>query len=587
MLRYVLAFILLVLAGNRYVQAQRPLPDVPDLSDTTKVKALTDSSFEYSYSAPDKAIRFARKALNLATEIGYRKGVAGAHRELGYSWSVKGAFAKSMEHFEKGIAISRQIGDTLALIKQLSDLGSAYTKQSRYEKALEYHFESLHLCEHIGLERGISVNLSNIGLAYFELDEDEKALEFYTRALELNRQRSDSASLSDNYNNIGLLHGDQGRDELAVEYLEKALDIRRTLGYRLRIANSLNNLGRVYMRRDQHEKALDYLYRALEVNDNRDQNLSSIIRENLARTYLSAGRYDSALVNARKTRVLSQKYGTDLGVKVASELLTSIYRELGQFERAFETQQHVMALKDSILNAEKMRQINELQTKYETTQKEKEIELLEKEKEQETLLRNAFLAGLILIGIIGFLIYNRQRLKIRKKRMELENKQLIERQMERDIAYKNKQLTTHTLHIVQKNETMKNLKKKIQEIRAQENGDVNRSLQKLKNMVDYSFCLDEDWEQFRFYFENVHTGFFEALKQEYPDLTPNELRLAALARLNLSIKKTATVLGIAPNSVKTERYRLRKKLGLQTGENLTDFLMKLENEYSAHHSHPA
>jgi DNA-binding CsgD family transcriptional regulator len=97
-------------------------------------------------------------------------------------------------------------------------------------------------------------------------------------------------------------------------------------------------------------------------------------------------------------------------------------------------------------------------------------------------------------------------------------------------------------------------------------------------MVDYSFSLDKDWEEFRLYFEEVHTGFFDTLKKRYPDLTPNELRLAALAKLNLSIKETATIMGITPDSVKTARYRLRKKLDMETEENLTEYLMEIEKE---------
>ncbi len=68
------------------------------------------------------------------------------------------------------------------------------------------------------------------------------------------------------------------------------------------------------------------------------------------------------------------------------------------------------------------------------------------------------------------------------------------------------------------------------------------------------------------------------LKDRYPDLTPNEMRLSALVKLNLTIKEMAAILGISPDSVKTARYRLRKKLELNTEENLTDFMLQLEKE---------
>ena len=557
---------------------QVAMPQDSIQADTTLVHALIDSSFEYSFSDPDKAIDFANKARNLSKTLDYQKGIAEAHGELGYSYNRKGDFNKAIDHFEKGIELHRVIRDTMGLISQLNDLGSAYSSMSEYHTALEYYFESLELCEAIGMERGISANLGNIGLAYFELDEDEKARKFYERALAINERIENTGSLSTNYNNLGLLHGDQGRYEEALSYHFKALELRKELGYTLSVANSLNNIGRVYMQQNMHEQALDYLNRALQVNDGEDKDLSSIIHENMAKTYISSGQYDSALYHGKQTLAFSQGYGSKLGVKVSYELLTEIYVKLENFEKAFESQHRLMAVKDSILNAEKSRQINELQTKYETRQKEQEIALLEKEKEQEAMMRNAFLAGLVLIGIIGLLVYNRQRLKIKKNRTELENKKLQERQLEKDLKFKNKQLTTHSLHLVQKNEAMKELKEQIEALRKKDKVSIGRDLQKLENTVDYSFNLDKDWEEFKLYFEEVHSGFFDALKEQFPDLTPNELRLSALAKLNLSIKETATILGITPDSVKTARYRLRKKLEMETEENLTDFMMAVEKE---------
>ena len=327
---------------------------------------------------------------------------------------------------------------------------------------------------------------------------------------------------------------------------------------------------------EQNEIAIDYLNQALEVNDGQDQDLSSIIHENLTKLYIRDDQYNQALVHAKETLAHSQAFGTKLGEKIGYELLAQIYEQTGEFEKAYSNQQKLTAVKDSILNAEKAQQINELQTKYETTQKEKEIALLEQEKQRQATLRNVFLGGLILIGIIGILVYNRQKLKIRKNRAEIENKRLKEEQLESDLEFKNRELTNHSLHLVQKNETMKELKENITEIKENGRENIRKHLQKLENTIDYSFNLDEDWEQFQHYFEEVHSGFFDTLKNEYPDLTPNELRLSALAKLNLSIKETATILGITPNSVKTARYRLRKKLEMETEENLSEFMMELE-----------
>ena len=556
------------------LSTEQPQTNSPD---TVLVNSLVDSSYTLSYSNPDRAIKLATRALAISQDLDFKSGIASAHGELGYAYSVKGAFEKSLKHFKEGIAQNRTIGDSVGLVSQLNDLGTTYKSQSKYDQALKYYFEALGICEKMQLDRGISATVGNIGLSYFEMDEYQKALKFYKRALAINKRIGNRPSLAVNHNNMGLLHGDENRYERALKHHLKALEIRRELGYQIEIANSLNNIGRLYMQQKKLDLAMDYLQRALVKNDNQDPDLTSIIHENLTKVHLSSGKLDSALTHAHRTLELSEDFGSKLGQKVAYELLTNIYRKQGNYQEALDFQQKLIAVKDSILNQQKAKQINELQAKYETAKKEKEIALLEKEKQQEAALRNAFLAGLILIAIIGILIYNRQRLKIKKNRTQLENKRLKEDKLEQELEFKNRQLTTHTLHLVQKNEVMKELKAKVSQIR-REDKNINRSLQKLQNMVDYSFNLDQDWEEFQIYFEEVHSGFFDVLKEQYPDLTPNELRLSALAKLNLSIKETATIMGITPNSVKTARYRLRKKLDIETEENLNNFILKIEKK---------
>lgn len=555
--------------------AAQNIPDTLSLQDTTLVQSLIESSYEYAYSDPDLAIEFADSALRLSEQLNFKKGKAGAHQELGYSLSVKGDFHAALNHIKKGIEISRTIGDSLTLVSLINDMGSVYKSQSEYDAALEHYFEALNLCEEMELERGVAVSLGNIGLCYFEMSDHNHALKFYKRALKIHQRLGNENSLAITYNNIGLLYGDEERYDEALKFHRKALEIRRKLGYTIGIANSLNNIGRLHMQQNHSTEAIQYLRKALSVNNNRDPDLSSIIHENLTKLYITTKQYDSALFHAKRTLELSKNYGTKLGEKIAYELLAEIYEKIGHYDKPYISQKKLTAVKDSILNAEKTRQIHELQTKYETAQKEKEIAVLEQERQRQALLRNVFLAGLILVGIIGVLIYNRQKLKIRKKQTELENRRLKEDQLTKDLEFKNRELTNHSLHLVQKNETMKKLKESIGQIKGNENG-IAKDLQKLENMVDYSFNLDEDWEQFQHYFQEVHSGFFQALKNEFPDLTSNELRLAALAKLNLSIKETATILGITPDSVKTARYRLRKKLEMETEENLHEVLMEIE-----------
>ena len=105
-----------------------------------------------------------------------------------------------------------------------------------------------------------------------------------------------------------------------------------------------------------------------------------------------------------------------------------------------------------------------------------------------------------------------------------------------------------------------------------------KEISRLVHLIDYSFSLDKDWEGFSKIFEQVHRGFFVNLKECFPTLTKNGLRLCALLRINLSSKEIATILGISPNSVRIARYRLRKKLEMENEQSLLDFLMGIKDK---------
>ena len=93
--------------------------------------------------------------------------------------------------------------------------------------------------------------------------------------------------------------------------------------------------------------------------------------------------------------------------------------------------------------------------------------------------------------------------------------------------------------------------------------------------------IDQDWENFKIMFEQVHEGFFVRLKASYPDLGNAELKLCALLRLNLNLKESSQILGISSDSVKTARSRLRKKLQLSQEDNLVDFMIMFDSEHGS------
>lgn len=152
---------------------------------------------------------------------------------------------------------------------------------------------------------------------------------------------------------------------------------------------------------------------------------------------------------------------------------------------------------------------------------------------------------------------------------------LKEKQLEEQIEYRNKQITTHALNIIQKNEMLKDLRKHLEKVMKSSDGPAKVEIRKIVKLIDESFKLDKDWDDFRLYFEQVYTGFYTKLKVNCPSLSNQELRHCSLIRLNLSLPECASILGISPESVKVSRARIRKKLELEHYQNLTDFILSI------------
>ncbi len=265
--------------------------------------------------------------------------------------------------------------------------------------------------------------------------------------------------------------------------------------------------------------------------------------------------------------------------------LRQLYQERGNLPKALQYFEQYSTISDSIFNEEKANQIASLQARYTFAQKEKELELAKQEVDLLTekdrannLLKVVFV---LLALLIGSLVWNVLRVKnktIDKGIRDLKKEQNKTVALEDKIKMKEGELTAYTLNFVQKNELLSDVKSSLAELRQGANAEQLRKLKTLSRQIDSTVRIDEDWEDFRKHFESAHQGLISNIKKEYPSLTQHDLRLLALIRINLSSKEIGSMLGIASDSVKTARYRLRKKLQLDTKQSLFDFLMHFESQ---------
>ena len=149
------------------------------------------------------------------------------------------------------------------------------------------------------------------------------------------------------------------------------------------------------------------------------------------------------------------------------------------------------------------------------------------------------------------------------KRQTLEKEKL-----DAELNHKRKELTSFTLQLSHKNEILEDLKSKIKALKA--GASDTYQFNRLINTIDINIKDDNNWENFKRRFEEVHKDFNKNIKTAYPKITSNELRLMALLKMNLSSKEIATLLNISQEGVKKARQRLRKKLELQPQMPLED-----------------
>jgi DNA-binding CsgD family transcriptional regulator len=296
----------------------------------------------------------------------------------------------------------------------------------------------------------------------------------------------------------------------------------------------------------------------------------------------------------------SEEIATKLRLR---ENLVDVYRlksvahqQLNDFPTAFSARLKFEQLKDSLYALEKARIIEDIKAKYEKDKqdqeliiKNSEISILTKEKQIGTL--KLFLtsgAAFLLLTTAAF-VYARQRIRNKKDReifekdklivaqkqamMEVELKQakLLQDNLKAELDFKNKETTTLALSIIQKTEYLESLKARLSERSVANNGDLKSVISEINLFLN----VERDRIQLDQQIASVHNDFFVKLGQLIPDLTPTERRLCALLRLNFTSKQIAVVMNIESKSVDMSRYRLRKKINLESEELLSDFLAKV------------
>lgn len=555
-------------------------------SDTARVNLTFEIAMESWSTAPEKTLAYAEKVLAMSKKIGYPKGEAEGEYALGVYFWQKNRYPEALAHYSKSERISRDIESRIGIGKAIASAGIVYGEQGNYGQALDNYLQALAIFQALKDQKRSSNILNSIGNVHKNQKNYDEALIFYKQAQAIWIKLGDKKSLAGSYINIASIYIRKKNYDVALASAKKGLELfdqfKDTNGQII----CHNNLGEIYFQTARYDLAAMEYEKALEINQEFQRKPAMVSSYNgLGHVYSKTNEYQKALASYHRAEELAKANGIRPALQLAYEGLAHVYGQTGNFAQAFRFQESASVLKDSLFNEEGTIKMTNLRVHYENERKESEIKLLEKEKDLGDATRNTIMVGLAAILTLVALAFNRQRLKVAKDKelyvaqkalsdIEIRNSLEKEQHLQNELEFRNKALTTHTLNLIQKNGILEDIRQTVSQALKSGPRDENTPLfSRLINLIDYSFNLDKDWDEFKTYFEGVHPDFFSKLKKANPELSAGELRLCALIRLNLNLKESAGLLSISPDSVKTARHRLRKKLKLGEEGNLLDYLM--------------
>ena len=233
-----------------------------------------------------RAIEFYQQALDIAREIGDRRGEGNHLGNLGLAYSALGEMARAIEYYQQALDIAREIGDRRGEGNGLGNLGLAYSALGEVARAIEYYQRALEIAREIGDRRGEGNRLGNLGLACSDLGEVARAIEFYQQALGIAREIGDRRNEGAVLGNVGIAYSDLGEVGRAIEFYQQALDIAREIGDRRGEGNRLGNLGTAYSDLGEVAQALEYYQQALDIaREIGDQRVEALTSWNLGLLY--------------------------------------------------------------------------------------------------------------------------------------------------------------------------------------------------------------------------------------------------------------------------------------------------------------
>lgn len=382
--------------------------------DTNRVKLLVAIGMDYYYFSPDTGIDYGHKALKMAEDLQWEKGITKAYVAIGMDEEVKSNFSVALDYYYKALKIHEKNGDKNGIAYSCWGIGNILNEQKNYNKSLEYDLRALKIYELIDFKKGTSSLYGNIANNYLSLGKKDKALEYYFKALKIKESLGDTRTIAIQLLDIGNVYFLESNYSLAMAYYFRAKNTVGTEQAKTIYARVAGNIGANYVK-----LAMDSTH--------------VIVPDSLILAGKTAN-LEKGIEYLRESVVMSREIQDIESLQNSYSDLAEALEYRGDYKDALESYKQHILFKDSIFSQESSLKIATLNSQRDLEMKDKDIKI-------EKLKSTIFIVGIVFLLIIVAVGILKLRSQIRHNRTLASEKQAHLEHIEvqdntlKDIAY--------------------------------------------------------------------------------------------------------------------------------------------------------
>lgn len=440
-INFILIPVSLVFADDYEDSLQQVLAN-PELPYEQQFEILTNLGFYFYRKNPDKLFEYASEALQLASNHKDSHKIATANMLLGIGYIATSEWYQAESYHKKALEIFESLNDESKTKNIYSNLAVIKSSIGDYEEAINYYLQVLKINDQLDAEASNIPTYNNLGITHMSLKNYDQALEYYALGRDLAIEFEQEDYLKSIQINIikVLIITDQldsalymSNDLLPIAIKSNDLDTEGTLYV---------SMSSIYLNKKNYDKSISYAKKAITKKSIVKDSLGiAIALQNLGMSYLDSDRTELAEKILLDAHQLVERCNNQEAYFSSLETMIYLYTKLQEYQAAFEYQNQFITLKDSILSAEKAKQIALLETKYQTEKKEKAIASLQKDKEISSLNQKLIMLGSVIFFLIAGFIYYRQHHKTKQKNEQIKAEKLINQELQRNDEMKSRFFT--------------------------------------------------------------------------------------------------------------------------------------------------